>query len=185
MHRSTHGRRALAGLVATAAALSAGGVLPLMRGESGLPDFIARMQDARRHEDTGGVRQRTANDCGPAALAHALRRLGGDAPYPDPESPLRPGPRGCRLEELAREAERRGAITRVRRLEPADLGDVAVPAILHLREGHFVVLEEGGGDGVARIQDPSLGPLEQSVESLIRHWSGWALELDLPERRSR
>ena len=57
------------------------------------------------------VRQSGPFDCGPAALAHCLRRLGIDAPYPDARGRIRPSVRGCRLDELADEALRWGLLT--------------------------------------------------------------------------
>ena len=88
-----------------------------------------------------GVMQRAANDCGPAALVHCLRRFGTSVPYPDPGSTIRLGPRGCGFDQLVEEAARWGRRARHRRVSPGLVGDVESPAILYLRRGHFVVLE--------------------------------------------
>ncbi|MFN8178357.1 MAG: cysteine peptidase family C39 domain-containing protein [bacterium] len=148
-----------------------------------VPALVAWARDARFLGE-GGVRQRRATDCGPAALTEALRCLGMDVPYPDPEGGIALGPRGCGLDDLERAAARRGAVARMRRLDPPELDGVRAPAVLHLREGHFVVFEGRGPSGGVLIVDPSLGRLEQSSRNLARHWSGWVLELSLPERRN-
>jgi ABC-type bacteriocin/lantibiotic exporter with double-glycine peptidase domain len=134
--------------------------------------LMAGLSGARFHEVGTGVLQRFSNDCGPAALAHCLRRLGREAPYPDPESRVRIGPRGCSLGELAEEASRRGWEVVVRRIEVAELARVAPPAILHLRPGHFVVFEGWGADGRCRGHDPAVGAVSWSRWSLGLRWGG-------------
>ena len=158
---------ALAGASLAAGVLAAG----LGRSENPWGEVLARLQGARFH-GAGGVRQQAANDCGPAALAHCLRRLGRAAPYPDPDGRLTPGPRGCTFAELAAEARRLGWPVRVRRIVPARLGDVALPAILWLRRGHFVVVEGRTPDGRWLGHDPALGRVSWTPEALERAWGG-------------
>lgn len=177
------GRRATAALVVVAAGLGVASMAQTSSSEHALPSLVAWVRGARFVEARNVVRQRRANDCGPAALAEGLRRLGLDAPYPGPAERIVLGPRGCALQDLAEEAFRYGAVAKVRRLAPREVGEVAPPAILHLTEGHFVVLEGRTADGNFLIADPSLGRLEQPPSSLVRHWSGYALELRLPERQ--
>jgi len=183
-------RRPVAGGILALAATAAVGSVGTVVGGSTAPEWIAWTRGARLVADPPGVRQRRANDCGPAALAQVLRSLGFEVSYPDPSSTVRIGPRGCRLEELATEARRLGAVAEVRRLDPEDVDRVRTPAILHLKAGHFVVLEGRVAPGAGRaecgfrIHDPSLGALEQSAAGVARQWSGWALEIHLPERRS-
>ncbi len=142
---------------------------------------VAWARGARLIDEQHGVRQRAANDCGPAALAHALVQLGVRVEYPDARMRVRPGPDGCSLNELAGEAARFGVVPRMRRVSPPQIDDVHAPAILHLRRGHYVVLEGRSARGALRLQDPSLGLLEQSRTRLCKTWSGWVLELTLPE----
>jgi ABC-type bacteriocin/lantibiotic exporter with double-glycine peptidase domain len=176
-------RRVGAAIVVGVIVASVAGAARQSAPDRGLPPLVAWARGARLVGGEGVVRQRRANDCGPAALAEGLRQLGLDIPYPDPASAVRLGPRGCALEDLAREAARRGAASRLHRWDPSEVGEVSPPAVLHLREGHFVLFLGRTASGEARLVDPSLGRLEQSPRSLARQWSGWALELHLPERR--
>jgi hypothetical protein len=175
--------RRVAAVAVLAAAVGFGSVLGMIgrSPRSGLA-ALAWAHGARVVDGPRGVRQRRANDCGPAALAHVLRELGLAAPYPDPGSPLALGPRGCRLDEIAREATRRGLVARVRRADPSVPEGIRVPAILHLAVGHFVVLEGRSVGGEWLVHDPSLGSLAIPPKTLARQWSGWVLELSLPER---
>ena len=143
---------------------------------------LAWVRGARVVDGPVGVRQRRANDCGPAALAHVLHRFGRSVPYPDPGSGLALGPKGCRLDEIAREAERLGLVARLRQADASAPEVIREPAILHLTVGHFIVLEGRTPAGDLLVHDPSLGSLAISRKSLARQWSGWALELSLPER---
>ena len=165
-----------------ASAVGLGGMLGMMgrSPQSGLA-AVAWVRGARRGDGPVGVRQRRANDCGPAALAHVLRGLGRRVAYPDPGSRLALGSRGCRLDEIAREAERCGLVARMRRTDVSAPEAVTPPAILHLSVGHFVVLEGRTEGGDLLVHDPSLGSLQISGKSLARQWSGWVLELSLPE----
>ncbi len=175
-------RRVFAGLVLAAAGIAGCLLAGIARAPQPVPAAVAWVRGARLVPDAGGVRQRGAADCGPAALAHAALRLGRPTPYPDPESPLRPGPRGCRLDEVAREAERRGLVPRLVHTDGSRPEALAPPAILHLKADHFVVLEGRTGAGDFRVHDPSLGALELPPGALRAQWSGWALELSLPGR---
>jgi ABC-type bacteriocin/lantibiotic exporter with double-glycine peptidase domain len=160
----------------------AGALVSALRPPAGL-GLLAWVRAARRLPETGGVRQQRGNDCGPAALAHALRMLGLRVRYPDPDTLLVPGPQGCRLEEIACEAERLGARSSLRKRAPTEIDAVTPPAVLHLAAGHFVTFEGRTPAGGVLLLDPSVGRLEQEPGNLARHWSGWVLELDLPEGR--
>jgi ATP-binding cassette subfamily B protein RaxB len=127
-------------------------------------------------EGEGGIRQRGRNDCGPAALAHCLRRLGAAVAYPDPGIRVRPGPRGCRLDELAAEADRLGWMARARRADRCHLRRLRPPAILHVDGDHFVVLE-GRERGRWLLHDPARGPVRCSARALTARWTGWVLEI--------
>jgi ABC-type bacteriocin/lantibiotic exporter with double-glycine peptidase domain len=138
--------------------------------------LAARAQGGRFLEAGDGVRQVRGNDCGPAALAHCLRRIGVPAPYPDPDSTVRLGPRGCGFGQLVREAARWGRCAEHRRLDPPRIDSVAVPAVLYLRRGHFVAYEGADEDGRRIVHDPALGRMSFSREGLGRVWTGDVLE---------
>lgn len=130
---------------------------------------------------SGGVLQQRANDCGPAALAHCLRQLGAEAPYPDPDGRVVLTRRGCRLDALAAEAERKGWHPRMRRLSvhSQDLSELRTPAIVHVKEGHFLVFEGVTGAGRVVLHDPALGRISHSERTFRRRWTGHVL--DFPE----
>jgi ABC-type bacteriocin/lantibiotic exporter with double-glycine peptidase domain len=116
--------------------------------------------------------QLRANDCGPAALADCLRRLGSPVPYPDPASGVRLGPRGCGFGELVAEAERYGHRAVHRRVDPDSVRGLRPPAVLYLRRGHFVVYEGPGESGDFVIHDPALGRVAMGRAALARLWTG-------------
>lgn len=162
----------LAGSVAAVTA-----VIVTARGPEAGPQLVAAGRGARWIEAGPGVRQRRANDCGPAALAHALRRTGRTVPFPDAASSLVPRPAGCRLDEIAAEAARLGVPSRLSRSDPDSVEGVGTPALLHLTEGHFVVLEGRSTRGDWIVWDPAFGRLAYSGSALAARWSGHALEL--------
>ncbi len=113
-------------------------------------------------------------DCGPRCLQMVLQRYG-----------LRPS-----LEELAacsglsengtsmlglRDCVRRYGLTAEGwRIVPEDLAGVPLPAIVHLDDRHFAVLEEVDGDRV-RLTDPGNGELNLPISLFLRRWRGYTL----------
>jgi ABC-type bacteriocin/lantibiotic exporter with double-glycine peptidase domain len=162
----------------TAGAVVAGAVLVVVvavalgRTEDPLRTAMARWHGARFHGIGDGVLQLRSNDCGPAALAHCLRRLGQPVRYPDFGRGIRLSRRGCTLEQLVEVALQWDWRAVRRRIEPADLAGVSPPAILYLRHGHFVAYEGRSADGRYVFHDPALGRLSYSFESLVRRWGG-------------
>ena len=57
------------------------------------------------------------------------------------------------------------------------LGQVGLPAVAHLSDGHYVVLHELGPGGVV-VGDPATGVATWSRESLTRSYSGALLLFD-------
>ena len=157
-------------------------VVVVAREEHPLLSLAARWQGARFEGMGSGVRQQRANDCGPAALAHCLRRLGVPVPYPDAESTIPLGRGGCSFAALAVEAARWGRQASIRRIDPGDLGEVRPPAILYLRRRHFVVYEGRDPEGRVVVHDPALGRLSYPPQGLGRHWGGEVLSFRSRER---
>lgn len=133
--------------------------------------LAAGLNGAAFVEMGGGVHQRWGNDCGPAALAHAIRLLGIPAPYPDPGATVVLTRRGCRFGDLGKECHRYGVVARIVRVPFDRLDEVEPPAILYLKRGHFVVFE-GWRAGHAVIHDPAIGRVEYERASLARRWRG-------------
>jgi predicted double-glycine peptidase len=167
------------GLAAGSVALFAA-LLGAARGPEAGVRAVAMWRGARWLEAGPGIRQQRGNDCGPAALAHVLRRAGLAVPFPDGGSGLVPGPAGCRLDEIAAAAARRGVRVRLRRVAREAVDAVEPPAILHLAEGHFVVLE-GRGARESVVWDPAFGRIAYGADALADRWSGHALEIDVPD----
>lgn len=159
----------------------AGGAVAVSGWESPLPTLAAMVQGGRYLGPGEGVRQLRANDCGPAALAECLRRLGTPVPYPDPESGVRLGPRGCGFGELVAEAERYGYRAVHRKVDSAEILRVRPPAVLYLRRGHFVVYEGSREDGELTVHDPAIGRVALSPGALRRIWTGDVMTFGSPD----
>lgn len=171
------------GIVLLAPLLGVGGLSLLARTEHPGRFLLAAARGGRFVEIGDGVLQTGPNDCGPAALAHCLRELGVAATYPDPSCRVPLTDRGCRMDALADEAARLGWVTRTRRLDPDRIRDVRPPAILHSREGHFLVYEGMSPGGRVLLHDPAVGRITHTPRSLARRWTGHVLEFVAPAVR--
>jgi ATP-binding cassette subfamily B protein RaxB len=69
---------------------------------------------------------------------------------------------------------------RALRLEPADLGELQLPAVLHWDMDHFVVLKSVSRN-VLVIHDPAKGILRLSSENVAAHFTGIAIEFSKAE----
>lgn len=84
--------------------------------------------------------------------------------------------RGISLKDLATVAESLGWLARGLRVEPHQLQQLQMPAILHWNLDHFVVLVNTGKRGCV-IHDPARGRIRCSWSELDRSFTGVALEL--------
>jgi ABC-type bacteriocin/lantibiotic exporter with double-glycine peptidase domain len=123
-------------------------------------------------------RQRHRNDCGPASL----RRIRAAGLCRGPLPPIDTVRRGCTLADLERAATASGACGRIVRFTA--LQQLSLPAILHLRRRHFVVLETLQPD-VARLFDPGHGLLLMRPHDVVPHLTGAALEFVTPTVAAR
>src|SRR5262249_13286882 len=82
-----------------------------------------------------------------------------------------PGPEGLTLQQLRRLAEEGGMPCQSVRVSVDRLGQVSLPAVAHLSDGHYVGLHELGPGGVVG-GDPATGVGTGSRESLPRSYSG-------------
>jgi hypothetical protein len=130
--------------------------------------------DAVRLDSAAGDRQRERDGCGAAALHTVLRAHGVQVPQRLLWSMCRVPRGGTTLGTLARVARRFGL--------RADLGaepslhDARLPAIVHLRRGHFVVLESRSSS-TAVLFDPACGRVRVPWRALQRRASGAVLEI--------
>lgn len=122
------------------------------------------------------VPQNTVTDCGVACAMTVQRMLGGDPDAVMASQTLDPDRAGTNLEELrAYLAESGGLNARALSVQPARLGDIDRPAILHMTRMHYVVLLRSGCPG-ALVYDPSVGPVFYPEPDFARLFSGYLVE---------
>ncbi|MBB4637132.1 cysteine peptidase family C39 domain-containing protein [Longimicrobium terrae] len=123
------------------------------------------------------IRQSGASDCGVAVLEMVLRHYGLPCERHELRRALGGTEGGSTLESL-RDAARALGLDAEGFDAPLEmLGEVPTPAILHWRQGHFVVLE-GFSGGLACIADPARGRLRMSRAELSGMYGGTALVLE-------
>lgn len=122
------------------------------------------------------VLQTTPTECGAACLAMVLRHHGRATSLVELTEVLRPGRDGLSALALVQAARALGLETRAVRSAPQELGHLPGPVVLHLRHGHFAVLERVGTRG-ADVVDPGTGRQRWSLEQLAERSSGVALVL--------
>ena len=83
---------------------------------------------------------------------------------------------GCTMKDLVEFASRLALSGRALKLEPAALGKLQLPAILHWDMNHFVVLKSVRR-GKLVIHDPARGERTLSLAEVSEHFTGVALEL--------
>lgn len=97
-----------------------------------------------------------AVECGAASLAMVLAYFGHHAPLSEVRQACGVSRDGSNAKNIVVAARRYGLKPRGRRLEPSDLAEVQVPAILHWEMNHFVVLERYTASDVFLV-DPASG----------------------------
>jgi ATP-binding cassette subfamily B protein RaxB len=123
------------------------------------------------------IQQSEAAECGLACLAMVASHHGHET---DLNSLRRQHPgslKGMTLRDMVDIADRLKLAGRAVRLEPAQLDQLVLPAILHWGMTHFVVLVRAGRDGGAVLHDPAEGERRVSAAEIDQHFSGVALEI--------
>jgi CRP-like cAMP-binding protein len=123
------------------------------------------------------VPQLEKSDCGLAALAMVARRRGARVSVEELRRKVTPGPGGLNLQQLRKVAGEVGLPCQSVRVSVDRLGQVSLPAVAHLADGHYVVLHELGPGGVV-VGDPAAGVVTWSREHLTRRYSGALLLFD-------
>jgi hypothetical protein len=116
-------------------------------------------------------------DCGLAALAMVALRRGAPVGVEELRRKVAPGPGGLTLAQLRGLAAEVGLPCQSVRVSVDRLGQVSLPAVAHLSDGHYVVLHELGPGGVV-VGDPATGIVTWSRELLTRSYSGALLLFD-------
>lgn len=122
------------------------------------------------------VLQQEHADCGLACVAMVASFFGRRTSLHALRARLPTSARGATLNDLMTVAAELGMAGRPVRLEPEDLVRLKLPAVLHWRLDHFVVLV-AMRRGRAIIHDPSCGRVVVSPKQLDQAFTGVALEL--------
>ncbi len=132
------------------------------------------------------IYQFDAVECGIVCLAMVLEFFGRRGALPAVRQLCDPGRDGLTIDELTRAAHRLGLRATAHTMRNADdLRSRALPAIVHWRRNHYVVLEEIRQDAFAII-DPARGRQVLTKAEFARAASGAYLTcvLDRPEARA-
>jgi ATP-binding cassette, subfamily B, bacterial CvaB/MchF/RaxB len=117
------------------------------------------------------VPQQERADCGLAALAMVAQRCGARLSVESLRARAAPGPEGLTLQRLRHLAEEVGLPCRSAQVSEDRLGQVALPAVAHLSDGHYAVLHELRPSGVV-VGDPATGIVTWDRATLTSRFSG-------------
>ncbi|KTD17293.1 NHLP family bacteriocin export ABC transporter peptidase/permease/ATPase subunit [Legionella jordanis] len=129
-----------------------------------------------RRNKTATILQLESVECGSVALAIVLAFYGRWIPLDVLRSDCGVSRDGSRADNLVLAAEKHGLTVSAYSLEPEDVTDFHLPAIIHWEFNHFVVLEDVKGQKIF-INDPAFGPRVLSWEEFDEGFTGVFLEL--------
>ncbi|MBD8528038.1 peptidase domain-containing ABC transporter [Pseudomarimonas arenosa] len=121
--------------------------------------------------------QSEAAECGLVCVAACMEMLGSDADLVSMRQRFSVSSRGLTLREVSDIAAAQDLTTRAVKCEVQELAEVRLPAILHWKFNHFVVLTGVTRKGKYRLIDPALGEREVSAAELNEAFTGIALEV--------
>src|SRR5260221_966117 len=130
------------------------------------------------------IRQSEATECGLACLAMVLGYHGHDTDLGTLRRRHPTSLNGTTMRSLMGMAARMQLSARALRLEPEQLGQLKLPAILHWDMDHFVVLTRANRRGDLVVHDPASGVRKIRAAEAAKHFTGVALELS-PTRAFR
>ena len=133
--------------------------------------FVKRGARLRRFPH---VRQVDEADCGAAALAMVCRHFGARVSLARIRQVVGTGIDGTSLRGLARGGEELGLAARALKVSRRNLEDMPLPAVVHWKGNHWVVLFDVDGEH-ARIADPATGVRRIPRSELDEAWSGFAV----------
>jgi ATP-binding cassette subfamily B protein RaxB len=125
----------------------------------------------------GVILQRTRFDCGLACLAMVCRDRGIAVTLEQLEPMMTMTTRGVTLLSLKQAAERVGLRATGWRRQAQDLRLIRCPAILFIRDAHFVVLDSVTTDASVFLRDPAIGRIYLKEHRFSTMWKGEVLEL--------
>ena len=149
-------------------------LLQLDRCRPALAGSSAWLQRLARRRPVPLVSQMERTDCGAACLAMVLGHHRHAAPLAEVRELCGIGRDGASASAIAQAAGHYGLGTQAFRVGAESLEGLALPAILHVDGGHFVVLEGRGRRGW-RVLDPAAGRVCWAPQEMARRLSGVAL----------
>ena len=126
------------------------------------------------------ILQMEAAECGAAALAIVLAYHGAWISLEQLRIACGVSRDGSKASNIIRAARRYGLVARGYTVEPAALGQLPMPCIIHWNFKHFVVLEDVSGRH-AYINDPATGRRRVSMAELDRAFTGVVLAFERGE----
>ena len=120
--------------------------------------------------------QNEAAECGLACLAMLASFHGHDVDLAGLRRRISTSLKGATLAQLMGVAGQLGFACRPLKLDMDELGQLALPCVLHWDLNHFVVLKRVGKRGVV-IHDPARGVRKLPLKAVAEHFTGVALEL--------
>ena len=130
----------------------------------------------RRRRPVPLILQQERSECGLAAVAMVAGHYGHEPGLHSLRSQASMSSRGTTLKDLVEIARGLRLIARPLRLELDEINKLRLPAILHWRTNHFVLLVRMKR-GKAVIHDPASGRRVVRIEELDRAFTGVAVEL--------
>jgi ATP-binding cassette subfamily B protein RaxB len=115
-------------------------------------------------------------ECGLACIAMVASAHGQTLSLADLRQRFPQSLKGANLKQLISYSSTLGFSARPLRLDLDELGQLALPCILHWDLNHFVVLHKVGRKQVV-VLDPAVGDRRLSLAEVSRHFTGVALEL--------
>ena len=134
----------------------------------------------KKVKSTPIILQMEAAECGAAALAIVLAYHGAWISLEQLRIACGVSRDGSKASNIIRAARRYGLVARGYSVEPAALGQLPMPCIIHWNFKHFVVLEDVSGRH-AYINDPATGRRRVSMAELDRAFTGVVLAFERGE----
>jgi NHLM bacteriocin system ABC transporter peptidase/ATP-binding protein len=134
----------------------------------------------KKVKSTPVILQMEAAECGAAALAIVLAYHGAWISLEQLRIACGVSRDGSKASNIIRAARRYGLVARGYSVEPAALGQLPMPCIIHWNFKHFVVLEGVSGRH-AYINDPATGRRRVSMAELDRAFTGVVLAFERGE----